>query len=202
MFWLFKTEWVAMMEEMTQKKPVALITGATGGLGQVLAKHLAASGWSLVVVGRAHSRLSEVFGDAHLQVEADCSVDAGARQMADALRHHQVVPAAFAHCVGNIRLGALHRLSQADIDSVLRANLMSAILSLQAYLAVLREARQGGGRRAGARRGGQLRRRGPPDQRGGAGDHGYTGGRACDRQRAGPGRRGPAVPHSGHRYAG
>ena len=144
MFWLFKTEWVAMMEEMTQKKPVALITGATGGLGQVLAKHLAASGWSLVVVGRAHSRLSEVFGDAHLQVEADCSVDAGARQMADALRHHQVVPAAFAHCVGNIRLGALHRMSQADIGSVLRANLMSAILSLQAYLAVLREARQGG----------------------------------------------------------
>lgn len=143
-FQLSKTQWVGAMANTTLQKPVALITGAAGGLGQALARHLAASGWSLVVVSRSRSRLSEAFGDAHLQVQADCSLDAGARQMVDALRHHQVVPAAFAHCVGNIRLGALHRMAQADIDSALRANLVSAILSLQAYLTLLHEARQGG----------------------------------------------------------
>lgn len=123
---------------------IALITGAAGGLGQAVAARLEADGWQLVVAGRDAARLQAAFGDRYLQVAIDCSTADGARQLLDVARANEMQPIALAHCVGNIRLGAMHRMSEADFNECLSANLVSAFHTLAAFVGALREARSGG----------------------------------------------------------
>lgn len=117
----------------------ALITGAAGGLGQSVAAKLADDGWQLVLVSRDANRLKAIYGDAHHQIEADCSSFAGAAKVVSEAAAAGVVPQALAHCVGNIRLGALHRMSPKDFEDCLQANLVSAFATLSAFVSHLRQ---------------------------------------------------------------
>jgi len=54
---------------------IALMTGASGGVGRAVAAAMAADGWTLVLAGRDGSRLREGNGREHFLVEADCSTD-------------------------------------------------------------------------------------------------------------------------------
>lgn len=58
----------------------ALITGAAGGLGQAVAGRLSDAGWTLIVCSRDPARLRDAYGNQHLQIVADCSSMAGARE--------------------------------------------------------------------------------------------------------------------------
>ena len=123
---------------------IALVTGAAGGVGRALVARLADEGWQLIVVSRDAGRLQDAFGQQHLQVEADCSTPAGARKILELARAQDLLPTALAHCVGNIRLGALHRMSETDFNDCLNANLVSAFHTLAAFVGALREARSQG----------------------------------------------------------
>ena len=123
---------------------IALVTGAAGGVGRALVARLADEGWQLIVVSRDAGRLQDAFGQQHLQVEADCSTPAGARKILELARAQDLLPTALAHCVGNIRLGALHRMSETDFNDCLNANLVSAFHTLAAFVGALREARSRG----------------------------------------------------------
>ena len=118
---------------------VALITGAAGGLGKSLADHLASEGWQLIVTSRDADRLKNAFGDQHLQITADCATPEGVSRIFEIAQEHSLIPQAFAHCVGNIRLGALHRLSRAEFDESIEANLSSAFHSLAGFVGHLRQ---------------------------------------------------------------
>lgn len=122
----------------------ALITGASGGLGRALAERLHADGWRLVVVGRDAARLRQAYGQDHLQVEADCSTPQGACDAVRRCVEQGWTPRALAHCAGNIRLGAAHRVSPSDWEECLRANLHSAFHMLGAFVAELRRRGSGG----------------------------------------------------------
>jgi NAD(P)-dependent dehydrogenase (short-subunit alcohol dehydrogenase family) len=123
---------------------VALVTGAAGGLGRELAARLAAEGWTLVVTSRDPARLAAAYGEQHLQIAADCSTVAGARQIIETARARDLLPSALAHCVGNIRLGALHRMAEEDLDACLQANLVSAFHTLAAFVGGLRASARSG----------------------------------------------------------
>ena len=123
---------------------IAVVTGAAGGLGQAVSSKLAAAGWQLVLVSRDAERLRDAYGDKHLQIAADCSSVAGARQIFELARASGMHATALAHCVGNIRLGALHRMSETDFMDCLSANLISAFHTLAAFVGALREARSPG----------------------------------------------------------
>jgi NAD(P)-dependent dehydrogenase (short-subunit alcohol dehydrogenase family) len=116
----------------------ALITGAAGGLGQALAGKLSAAGWKLIVTSRDGERLQQAYGDSHLQIVADCSTVAGVRHIFDTASANELHPEALAHCVGNIRLGAMHRMPEADFMDCLNANLISAFHTLAAFAGALR----------------------------------------------------------------
>lgn len=118
---------------------IALITGAAGGLGQALADKLSVAGWKLIVTSRDGERLSHAYGNNHLQIVADCSTVAGVRHIFDVATANQMAPDALAHCVGNIRLGAMHRMPESDFMDCLNANLISAFHTLSAFVGALRE---------------------------------------------------------------
>jgi NAD(P)-dependent dehydrogenase (short-subunit alcohol dehydrogenase family) len=126
---------------MTQ---TAIVTGAAGGLGQAVVARLAAQGWQLIVASRREEHLTTAFGDRYRQVVADCSTVAGARQIVQAAQVQPGQAIALAHCVGNIRLGAMHRMSEVDFNDCLGANLVSAFHTLAAFVGALREARSPG----------------------------------------------------------
>jgi NAD(P)-dependent dehydrogenase (short-subunit alcohol dehydrogenase family) len=114
-------------------KKVAVITGASGGLGQALAKKLLAEQSELILVGRDADKLKSVYGDKHTQIIADCSQVSGAQYIFEEIRDKQLMPTALAHCVGNIRLGSLHRMQEADFMDCMQANLFSAFHTLAAF---------------------------------------------------------------------
>jgi NAD(P)-dependent dehydrogenase (short-subunit alcohol dehydrogenase family) len=125
-------------------KNIVLITGATGGLGQAIAAQLAAAGCELILVSRDAERLRALYSDNYLQITADCSTVAGARLIFETAQANAMLPTALAHCVGNIRLGALHRMTEADFTDCLNANLVSAFHTLAAFVGALRNAKSPG----------------------------------------------------------
>ncbi len=125
-------------------KKIALVTGAAGGVGRMVVGKLSDEGWDLIVVSRHAGHLREAFGERYLQIEADCSSFDGARQIMNIARENGMPPTALAHCVGNIRLGALHRMTERDFNDCLSANLISAFHTLAAFVEGLRDARSPG----------------------------------------------------------
>ena len=123
---------------------VALVTGAAGGVGQAITRVLAHEGWDVVVVGRSAGRLQAAFGQQHHHVVADCSTSEGVASLFAQLSERGLQPVALAHCVGNIRLGAAHRMSVQDFSDCLTANLVSAFHTLAGFTGSLRSAGVGG----------------------------------------------------------
>ena len=62
------------------ERRVAMITGATGGLGRVLVPDLAAEGWDLVLVGSSRERLEGLVADLGLDAAHTATVEANLRQ--------------------------------------------------------------------------------------------------------------------------
>lgn len=123
---------------------IALITGASGGLGQALAKKLHANNWQLIVVGRDAEKLQAAHSHSATHIVADCSTLEGVQQLFETIKAKNLAPTAFAHCVGNIRLGALHRMSQLDFLDCMQANLFSAFYTLAAFTNHLKESKLAG----------------------------------------------------------
>jgi len=73
-------------------RPVALITGASRGLGRALARSLAADGWHLVIDARGTAALEEAA--AELRAAGAASVDAVPGDVADAGHRRRLVAAA------------------------------------------------------------------------------------------------------------
>ena len=120
-------------------KKIALITGASGGLGQALAKKLLADDWQLILVGRDAEKLKAVYGDEHTQIVADCTTSAGVAHVFEMIKAKQLTATALAHCIGNIRLGALHRMPEADFVDCMSTNLFSAFYTLAAFINHLKQ---------------------------------------------------------------
>jgi uncharacterized protein len=75
-----------MTQTSTHPAPLALVTGATSGIGRAFAERLAADGHDLVVVGRRTERLTELADALDVDVEvvtADLATDAGVDAVAE-----------------------------------------------------------------------------------------------------------------------
>ena len=85
---------------------VAMVTGASGGLGRVLVPDLAADGWNLVLVGSSQERLDALVADAGLAADRTATVVANLRESTAAVAAIDAAYARFgrvdalAHLVG------------------------------------------------------------------------------------------------------
>jgi len=123
---------------------IALLTGASGGLGRALATELQQEGWTVALVGRSEERLRSIYGPEALCIEADVSTPDGARVAVAGCQQQAGLPTALAHCAGTTLLSPLHRTTLELYRACLTANLDSAFFTLGAFVDALREAREPG----------------------------------------------------------
>jgi NAD(P)-dependent dehydrogenase (short-subunit alcohol dehydrogenase family) len=115
---------------------IALITGASGGIGRALARQLHTQGLRVAVVGRDTDRLADV--DAVLRIAADTTTPDGAVLAIAACQEVLgAAPTLLAHCVGSTLIAPLHRTRADAYRELVRINLDSAVFMLQAWIAAL-----------------------------------------------------------------
>ena len=115
---------------------IALITGASGGIGRALTRQLHAQGCRVAVVGRDADRLADV--EAAVRIAADTTTPDGAALAIAACREALgAAPTLLAHCVGSTLIAPLHRTKLDAYRDVMRVNLDSAVFMLQAWIAAL-----------------------------------------------------------------
>ena len=118
---------------------IALITGASGGIGRALAHHLHAQGCRVAVVGRDADRLADV--EAAVRIGADVTTPEGAALAIAACEEALGgPPTLLAHCVGSTLIAPLHRTRTDAYREVMRVNLDSAVYMLQAWIVALKGA--------------------------------------------------------------
>ena len=123
---------------------IALLTGASGGVGQALAAELRREGWTVALVGRNLERLQTAYGTDALCIEADVSTPEGAQSALRQCQRKVGLPTALAHCAGTTLLSPLHRTTTDLYRACLSANLDSAFFTLGAFVEGLRQAREPG----------------------------------------------------------
>ena len=127
---------------------VAIVTGATMGLGRVVARHFGSEGCAVVVTGRDHDRGSRAVravedeGGAAIFVPADLSREADCQALIDAtLAHFGSLTVLVNNAVNNTVMaddGPVADVDRATFDAVLAVNLVGpATLSRLAIPAML-----------------------------------------------------------------
>jgi short-subunit dehydrogenase len=126
-------------------KPVAVVTGASSGIGAVYARRLAARGYDLILVARRADRLATLgaeLGEAHgAKVEI---VAADLTRPADLVRVEHVLSSNSAIAVlvnnaGNAKLAPMARTSVADGAAMIALNITALTRLTQAVLPGFRE---------------------------------------------------------------
>ena len=122
---------------------VALITGATGGIGGAIANQMRAAGATVVVSGRSMDKLNAQFGDEFIKIAADISQDGAAEKLvSDALAAAGKIDI-LVNNAGITKDGLLMRMSDEQFDSVLNTNLRATFKMCRAAIMPMMKARFG-----------------------------------------------------------
>ena len=129
---------------MTEERPVAVITGASRGLGRVLAEELAVRGWSLVLDARHERTLREAVrslpGGPHPAIAGDVADPAHRRDLVDVAAElgGSSLLVNNASTLGASPLPSLAELDTATYLRILQVNLVAPIALTAALLSQLR----------------------------------------------------------------
>jgi NADP-dependent 3-hydroxy acid dehydrogenase YdfG len=123
---------------------VALVTGASGGIGRAVALELARAGTRVCLVGRDRERLAEVEALAGgiaprvLAFQKDLTFDADVESVASHLREEFGQLDILVHSAGEIASGPLETAAIEDFDRQYRTNVRAPYLLTQRLLPLLK----------------------------------------------------------------
>jgi 3-oxoacyl-[acyl-carrier protein] reductase len=128
---------------------IALVTGASQGIGRACALELAAAGATVALAARNESRLSEAAGEIEaaggkaagfaLDISSEESIKAAAKAVLERFGKVEIL----VNNAGITRDGLMLRMKRADWDDILTTNLTGAFLLTQAILAPMLKNRWG-----------------------------------------------------------
>ncbi len=120
--------------------PVAIVTGASSGIGRALALHLGANGYRVGLVARRRAELEAAANEIMQAGGSACVADADVGDRTALLAAVAAVESELGPTdvmVANAGFGAttrLNPLNTADVETTMRVNLMGVIYSLEAVL--------------------------------------------------------------------
>jgi len=123
------------MFDLTNK--TALITGATGGIGQAIAEKFLAQGATVIATGTRAAKLAELqgqLGDRLLTMAADMSDPNAPAALADEIKQRGLAVDILVNNAGITRDGLLMRMKDEDWQDVLDLNLTAAVRLTKALL--------------------------------------------------------------------
>ncbi|MBQ8686231.1 MAG: 3-oxoacyl-[Alphaproteobacteria bacterium] len=113
---------------------VALITGATGGIGVSIAKKMKQAGATVVVSGRNIAKMDAEFGDEYIKIPADLAVEGGAVELVmntiDAAGKIDIL----INNAGITKDTLLMRMTDEQFDDVINTNLRSCFKMCRAAI--------------------------------------------------------------------
>ncbi len=128
----------------TKSKPVAVVTGASSGIGAATAKALAAQGYRVVAGARRVDRVRKIVGDSNDAVRLDVtdkrSVEEFARAIEKRYRHIDVL---VNNAGGALGLTPIADANDDDWISMWQTNVLGLMYVTRACLPLLRKARHG-----------------------------------------------------------
>ena len=133
---------------------IALVTGASRGLGRSLAEELARRGWTLVLDARGGDALADAEGEIRAHVSADASLVAISGDVADPVHRRALVDAARglggldllvnnASALGATPLPTLVAYPLEDLTRVLEVNVVAPLALTQLAVPLLRQSTRG-----------------------------------------------------------
>ena len=120
------------MFDLTGK--VALITGATGGIGVAIAKKMKAAGATVVVSGRNVAKMDAEFDDSYIKIPADLASDGGAVELVmDTIEKAGKIDILINNA-GITKDTLMMRMSDEQFDDVINTNLRSCFKMCRAAI--------------------------------------------------------------------
>jgi uncharacterized protein len=118
--------------------PVAVVTGASSGIGAAIARALAAKGWRLVLLARNEERLRQVASETGGEHElCDVSDRAQVDRVAGAVRERHPAIQLLVNNAGIPGGGGFLDLEPEQIEQLVRTNYLGSVWCLRAFLPAL-----------------------------------------------------------------
>jgi short-subunit dehydrogenase len=113
-----------------------IVTGATGGIGNAIAKALDTAGCRLLLTGRSTAKLASMLstleGSEHVILAADLTSKAGIEQLAEEAARFKA--SVLVNCLGVNQLSALEQTNYGDVGQIIATNLTAPINVCRALL--------------------------------------------------------------------
>ena len=107
------------------KDKVALLTGATGGIGVSIANKLKEAGATVVVTGRSMDKLNSAFDDGFIKIASDLGTEGAADELVAKTIELAGKMDIMVNNAGITKDGLMMRMSDSDFDDVINTNLRS-----------------------------------------------------------------------------